>query len=75
MALINVEAYWIDVNFSELKKGHIFRLFDTDKDGNEKPDVLTEDGSHQICVALSDAQPTGDEFENYAVQTIPIRGT
>ena len=71
-----VIGYWKNIKFHQLKKGDVFRLYDSDKDGNEKPDVVEDDGRHQVCVALCDAQPMDDpdEYPNMFVQSLALRG-
>ena len=71
---IRVTGYWKEITFSELKRGDVFRLWDTDKDtGTLKPDHLNEDGHHDVCVATSDAkkcEPDG----NYVVESFHLNG-
>lgn len=68
------KALWVDVDFHRLKKGDIFRLFNT-ANGRERPDFMNENGAHQVCVALSGAKILkGYETENYYVQSLPLRG-
>ena len=45
-----VTGYWEYIEFSDLRKGDVFRLWDDDE-----PDVLI-DGRHDVCVALSDPE-------------------
>jgi hypothetical protein len=61
-----VRAEWEEIPFVELKKGHIYRMFDPDG-------TPVDDG--EVSVATSDAQPTDDGVqENYSVQSIPLLG-
>ena len=73
-------AQWYAIQFKDLKKGHVYRMFD--------PDGEPVDGG-EVCVALSDAAPTKealesvktldgkpvkDGAENYFVQSLALLG-
>jgi hypothetical protein len=65
---------WEEIQFKDLKKGDVFRLYDMTKEGKEKPDIVNEDGNHQVCVSLSDAKSLDGEEENYSVESLALRG-
>jgi hypothetical protein len=47
---------WIQVDFNSLKKGHVFRLWDKDDEGDLVPDhVNPSTGNHDVAVAIEDA--------------------
>jgi hypothetical protein len=50
-----VDGWWKAIHFNKLKKGDIFRCFDTDDDGKEKPDQVIK-GQHAVQVALENAR-------------------
>ena len=54
--LIRPFAVWKTIKFNNLKKGDIFRLWDTGEDGKEVPDQVVR-GQHVVNVALEDAKP------------------
>jgi hypothetical protein len=64
-----VHGGWLRVEFKDLRKGDVFRLFEP----NGKPDI-EEDGRPQVCVALSDPEPAegGEGVQNYGIQTVPL---
>lgn len=64
-----VKGHWKPVEFHELKKGDIFRLWDKMGD-NRVPDYLV-DGKHDVCVAVSNAY----EYEgSHGIESISING-
>lgn len=65
----DVVGSWRAASFRDLKKGDVFRLFES----SGEPDISVE-GGPQVCVALSDAAAVdgGDEEKNYAVQSLPL---
>jgi hypothetical protein len=66
---------WRPIRFSQLKAGDIFRLWDTNDQGYEIPDIVVK-GQHQVCVALEDAERcckvkcSGKNL----VKSMPVRG-
>ena len=68
-----VLGYWKNTKFSKLKKGDIFRLFDTDNIGAEKPDQKDKKGNHVINVALTDSEPQPMPTMG-VVKCLPLRG-
>ena len=50
-----IHGWWKTIKFHQLKKGDIFRLFDTKDNGREVPDQVLR-GHHVVNVALEDAK-------------------
>ena len=63
------KGYWKPIEFPEIKKGDIFRLWNK-KGGNRLPDY-TIDGKHDVCVAVSNAY---EHEDSYGVESISVRG-
>ena len=63
-----VHGEWKEALFQDLKKGQIYRLFDS----GTASDPPIEDGS-SVSVALSDASPTEPDG-NYKVQSLELVG-
>lgn len=59
-----VKGEWEEVPFAKLKKGQIYRLFDSD--------YKFENGT-DVCVALTDAAPTEPDG-NFFVESISLAG-
>jgi len=60
---------WNPIQFVELKKGDIFRMWGSDG----TPDNLVG-GVHDVCVALTDATPGVDDPQLSAVESIYVNG-
>jgi len=69
-----IEADWIGVPFKELRKGHVFRMFEP---GDDKPVVDTdfhdddEPISAWVCIGDSFTQ---DPPAHFGVNTVPVPG-
>ena len=50
------DGWWKSIKFNKLKKGDIFRLWETTEFGKEVPFPVKK-GQHVVNVALEDAQP------------------
>jgi hypothetical protein len=70
---VEVLGKWKPIKFRQLRKGDIYRLWDTNDAGVEVPDEL-EKGQHAINVALTNATPAPPTSYNHKVSTILIRG-
>jgi hypothetical protein len=79
----SIMGYWKATKFHQLRKGDIFRLWDTNDEGYRTPDrVNPATGEHDVCVALTDAEYKKDEetFDKdldptrWGVQCVAIRG-
>jgi hypothetical protein len=66
-------ADWKSIKFTSLKRGDIFRCFDTMADGTEKPDQVDKKGNHVVYVAVEDAKEKSMP-ELGVVECIPVRG-
>jgi hypothetical protein len=66
-----VHGYWEQIPFGDLKKGDIFRLWESNGD----PDHVV-DGKHDVCVALEDPYlPENAESPNHlTLQTLHVNG-
>ena len=60
-----VTAQWEQIPFADLKKGHIYRLFEPDGEP-------VDDG--EVCVALGDAQLADGDPKNFSVQSLALLG-
>lgn len=76
----HIEGNWVPKKFHQLVKGDLFRLWDTDKDGQRKPDRMNpETGMHDVCVALKDAAYDGvfegdnADYSKWGVQCLSVR--
>jgi len=69
---MTVDGYCKPIHFNKLKKGDIFRCFDTDDDGNEKPDQIIK-GQHAVQVALENTRPKPMPMLG-VVECLPVRG-
>jgi len=65
-----VKGFWKPIKFHQLKKGFIFRLWDSDENGDQMPDHLV-DGKHDVCVAVSDAY---EHEDSYGIQSFSVQG-
>lgn len=71
----SVFGSWDPIEFSQLQKGDIFRLWDVREDGSRYPDHLI-DGKHDVSVALDVAYktPDGKGTHTYGVKSLSVRG-
>lgn len=65
-----VKGFWKPIKFHQLRKGFIFRLWDSDENGDQMPD-RTVDGKHDVCVAVSDAY---EHEDSYGIESLSIQG-
>ena len=67
--LDDVVGSWKTTTFKDLKKGDVFRLFES----SGEPDIAVEGGHPQVCVAIGDPYVVDEAKEkNYCVQSLPL---
>jgi hypothetical protein len=75
-----VSAHWSQIPFVDLKKGHIFRMFEPEGDSVDEGEVcvaLTDAGPEKEApenVKTLDGQPIRDGVNNYFVQSLALLG-
>ena len=66
-----IQASWVEVLFKDLRKGHVFRMFEP---GNDEPVIDKQEDDEVVAwVCVNDAFPQ-DPPAHFGVQTVPVPG-